>query len=730
MKKLLIFFDNLTFKINGIIINYIKRWVVYKIINEYKKYDNIFMFKIHPEFTEKNISVNEIEESMCDILMWLNNVIYKTYENYPTMSFKLIFDKINMSCDVDKNKHVGVLDEDEILIFTSIIWNKHNFTKMNTDYINKIIQNKTSKIKIINMGEIEFIKTLFPEIDEMTIDINCFKIENINLNKIINFNEMNIVEISDKYKNYPNSNDKLSFSPHEYIKLMYEIESLVISDISLDTETIKNINIILNNVEVSNIFKQNITMQNILKSYKNAISDILIRKNNLIIDIPINKLSKELSTSYVKYIFEFYTIIYPKIFHYNSLHKTNKIYKNIPKCTSEIKIQNIKKIDLDENDISCEYLLSSLTMTNWKEEYDNVNPFGFLIKYNPCKLSSKGILDVNSSILKTYPNMIINNITTNYISMYDYYQIILFDYEKNDDEIDEKKIFNISQFNIIDNINGNGNVMLPLYINKNHWELVRNLWSYHISFINNCFEYEYNNKMDNIYFYSILKLLNTLKNTCDDSKNNKSILKLFCYLLRTCIQILIDNKFMHNVKNDYKKYFNLCMNLNSFDDNSTFSECIIRLIQLIISNGISDDELELDLNKITSFIFNKYIIANYKMDFWDMINNQSMSNEVVESKLNELKEQVVMENIYWIHLKFDLMILNKITRTIYLQRGFNQFIKQIDKVNGCLKDMYVNNELINLNTIKDIINSKCSTQFDVNNYYKFIDISKYHNTDI
>lgn len=53
MKKLLIFFDNLTFKLNSLVINYIKRWIVYKIINSYSEYDDVCVYKTYPDFVEK-----------------------------------------------------------------------------------------------------------------------------------------------------------------------------------------------------------------------------------------------------------------------------------------------------------------------------------------------------------------------------------------------------------------------------------------------------------------------------------------------------------------------------------------------------------------------------------------------------------------------------------------------------------------------------------------------------
>ena len=552
MKNILIFFDNHTFKLNNIIINNIKRWIIYKIINNYDEYENICVYKTYPEFVEKKIKITNIYENIIDILTYINNIIdiltyinniiYKKYDKYPKICFKNIFDKINTNKTISYKDIVSkTYDLDEIFIFTSILIFGDEFTQYNIDYINKIINKQKSKINLINIYGVKYFNIIFPQINENIIDINCLKMENIYINEMIGLNNIDTLEELYKYKNFDFTKH---FNELEYLKLMYYIENLIIynlsiGNLSLNTQQLEIINLILNNSKILNIDKHNIQLQNIFKSYKNSIKDILGRQSNLIIKLPINKLSPELSCFYIKYILEFYSIIYPKIYYYNLLYISDKIQKNkqknISDTTSCIKINNIKNINLEQENISCQYLTSSLTITNWKEEYDNANPFGFLIKFNPTKLLYKGIFDVNSSILKTYPNMIINNITTNFVSLYDYYQIILFDYEKdndNDNDVDnkigsEKKCFNISNFNIIDNVNGDGNVLLPLYINKNHWELTKSLWSYHISFINNCFEQEYNIKMDNIYFFVIFKLFNNLKN----NNNIKSIIRLFCYVL-------------------------------------------------------------------------------------------------------------------------------------------------------------------------------------------------------
>ena len=747
MKKLLIFFDNQAYKLNGLLINCLKRWIVYKIINNYSEYDDMYIYKTYPYFVEKKIFLNNDnwEENICDILTWINNIIYKTFNDniYPTICIKNIVDKINTINN----------ENNEIIVITSLtLKDKEAFTEKNIKYITSIIKNyNINFINISNANDV--IYNLFDKIasiKENYIDVNCLKTENIDIRKTININSDKNNTNYEKYKKNIIELNLLnikSLSLFEHIKILYWIESCTLTNISSNNKN-QEFNTITSSIlmNIKNIYEcQNIhnsKILNIIKSYTNLVSDIITRQNELMTKFPIDKLTPEMYASYIKYILEFYSIIYPKIHNNNLIQLNSKNQKNkqkkISNITSEIKLKNVKPLNIEINDVSGEFLKSTLTLTNWIDEYANANPFGFMIKYDPNKLSYKGILDFGSSILKTYPNMVVNNITTNFVSLYDYYQIVLLDYENNkkdndnnngndinDEDVNDmnnkQNFFNVKNFNISDNINGDGNVMLPLYINKQHWELTKSIWSYHMSFVNNCFEQEYDIKMDNIYFLSILKLFGDLKNL-DANSNSKSIIRLFGFILRTSIQILIDNKFLHSIKGDYTKHLNSVMETETLDKNTIFIDWLIRVVQLIVSNSITDEELKADLDKITNFIFKKYIIANYKMNFWDIINNQKITEIEKKKNLDMLKNDVLQENMCWLFLNFDLKIFNKIVKSIYAINGFNQFIKQIDKTNGCLTDTNETN-ILSIKALNNIFKIHCETQFNVDDYP--VDISQY-----
>jgi hypothetical protein len=735
MDNLIIFFDNITFKINNVLINYLKRLIVNdiihnKILNE--KINDIYILKTRPNLIE--VKLNDKDDfDINKLLITLNNVIYKNYDSYGSLCFKTILDRIK---EFEKNTK-----KNKIIIICSID-SPNSFTESNKKYIRESFNSFGSEIKLINISNYSFLNQICPNIKEYFLDIREFKIENLKVNEIFNIDE-NFSEINKKYFdeniknlenleliNLDNKNELLNY----LIFLNYSekkiLENLIKKNINNDNdysnfELIKKI-ILINFKSENNIIK------NIFKAFQNIIYNQICRLSNSIYKLPTNQLSSYLSNSYIKYILEFYEIIYPKIYKNNylsSISANNLVKKKQHiSLTSKIDIAILPNMVIKQNDNSIEFLKSTLSLTNWIEEYNNLNPFGFLIKYSPNKLSYKGILDLNSSIYKTYPNMVINTITTNWVGIYDYYQIILSEYEENPNGYDNinKEIFNISNFNITDNIQGDGNVLLPVYINQNHWNLVKSIWTYHLSFVNNCFEPEYNKKMDNIYFLTFLKIFTNLKNI-DKNTNAKSTIILFCYLLRTCMQILIDNKFLHSIKKDYPKYFQLLLNTENFTQNTNFSDWIIRLLQLIISNGCEQEQLENDLNLLNQYIFNKFIVSNYKMDYWEMINDPNTPVEKINQELNVMKNHVLQDNISWLFLNHDIKIINKIIKSIYSIKGFNQFIKIFDASNGMV-DLNPSTNSIDIFTISKIIQDKFSEQFNIEKYN--VDVSKFYTNNI
>jgi hypothetical protein len=694
--NLIIIFDNYTYNNNTFVLNTIKRWISYKINNALIEniYEKIILIKTCPIISKFEIKKsNFINENILNII---NGVIYKKYINYPTIIFKQIVDELNNYKD-SKNK---------IIIISSIYY--ASFTYNNINYINDILSNLNEPIHIINIGVFSFKRALFKNIVETIIDIRINKLENIITNEIFTIK---------KYDYNMKFNEDKELKLSDYLILLENIEFFIINNINDDNELI----IIDNTLKKINYLFLNVKYFNIIGSYINYINRCInINFKKLDIDIPINKLDNSISDTYIKYILEFYEEIYPKILNnYIDMNiKNYKIKTNINTSLINCKNLLLKKINIDDiNDDSKNFLISNLSMSNWIDEFNELNPFGILINYDISKFSYKGLIDENSSIIFNYPNMIIDSISNNWVSMYDYYQLIISDLNN---DYEKKTILNLNSFNIIDNLNGNTNVMLPIYINKEHWKLCKSLWTYHMSFINNSFEYEYVKKMDNIYYLTLFK---NYSNLIENSKLNNNTIRVFIYILRTCIQISIDNKYISNLNNIY---FNSIISKDSKNKLEKiklyFIDYLIRLIQLIISFNIDIDIVKSQLKEIRNIILNTYIKEHYTTEFW---NNLIKIDDIDKNnQINILKYECIDENKSWFELEINLITFTEFITKIYKLKNFNQFIKLIDSYNGCIPindNSFINYEIIN----NIFINLENTKNFNINNYINEINIDSY-----
>ena len=439
---------------------------------------------------------------------------------------------------------------------------------------------------------------------------------------------------------------------------LYKIESSIFYNIYKNQPiNIEQLLFNLNSYDISGFANEDYYM--FLKYTINFIKTILTNYyNNNIISNSFND-----SDKIFKHIFDFYQIVYPKI---HQVLKEDNLLFDFDISSVNMNINDIKDKDftnLLKNDTSESYLNSIISMTNWKDELADLNCFGLLLKYNIKKGKKiKNNKDPNIikyyNITSEYPNIFVSNISNNFISINDYYQLIL----NHLTEVPEF-IFNLNDFEIIDCYHGNTNIMLPLFINKEHWYIFNKIKRYHLSLINNYLEPYYNSRMDNIYFFVLLKSFNTML-----LKNSNDSIYLTIYILRTAMQICIDNKYCLKIKQEYNYYFNnllSCLELYNF--NKIYNDFLVRFIQLIITTKVDILKIYNDLENIKEY----YISINKEYD-----------------------------NCNYITLHNDLLKLTLFMDNLFIIFGFNQLLKNIDISNGVLN---IQDSPLNLSVIKNII---------------------------
>jgi len=633
--KLLLLIDNISYnKKWGTILNFVKKWLIYYLNNEIIQ-NNIEQLKIIKLFNKTELILDTKNNNMK-----IENII----KFFSGIIFKNIMSNTDLLSLVD-----NVIDYDLIIIFSlrKVLYCPNIYEYVEMNHIKNILvfnfdNAKQTADSIMGSKELIIKKALknFYEVF-ITNNINSFDnmIESIN-------NRINIIKTYD-YKNTALNNlQKLLIE-------LYNLESLIFNskNQSLNSNHLLNC---IDNYDLLVFTNEDYYMflKYIINFIKNKLTSTF---NNNLISNSFND-----SDKIFKHIFDFYQIVYPKI--YNVLKEENLLF-DFDLSSSNINIHDIKDkdfVNLLKNDNSASFLNSTISMSNWKEELTDLNCFGLLLKYN----IKKGIKNKNKNFIKyytiteDYPNIFISNISNNFITINDYYQLILNHLEEVPDFV-----FNLNDFEIIDSYHGNTNIMLPLYINKEHWYIFNKIKKYHLSLINNYLEPYYNSKMDDIYFFVLLKSFNTML-----LKNSNDSIRLTMYILRTAMQICVDNKYCFNVKNECAKYYNnLLSSQTIYNFKQIFNDFLIRFIQMIISSRV--DMLK-TLNEFEN-IKEHYMSLNKEND---VVNYLNLHNDL-------LKLTLFMDNLLKIY-------------------GFNQLMKNIDDSNGMLDNQ---NTLLNLSVIRNIL---------------------------
>lgn len=656
----------------------IKRWLVYW-SNAFIKNNEIKSITFGKTFPNPTIvKIDGDKLKLENIISALESIIIKKTDSYDCKNIKYIFDIVTQKINkVDSQKYNDkIIIEDSpneknnnvyshSFIFSSII--KPNLNHSNIEYINESLVNKEfSNISFFNLSKAP-IFTFNNKIKEINYKfISNSQLYN-DLKLVLNFNitknnfNLNLQSINDIF----NKLGEIEFKIYETSHWSKEPISKENTDIYFDY--IDNLNLnketIFENYGISNV--------NYIKSCINYVyMRIMEKKSDIKFNIPNPKFNEVLTMDYVIETIKFYNMIYPKMLCYHMNVHNKKMSFNLNKI-NELDFTNIKICSF-ENDDSTNYLYSSTTMTNWKQEYENFNPFGLFISYFASNNSYKGFYELD--ILSTYPNMMISSVSNNWISLFDYYQLISADID-----IFTKNTFNINDYRFIDNLHGDSNIMLPIYINSEHWKLTKKYWSFHMSFINKGFEFDYNKKMDNIYFLTIIKNINNILNL----KSNQNTIRLFFYILRTCLQICIDNKYSYNNKADYVKYFNLLKNSKDLlTFNRNFIDFIIRFIQNILTNNIEEDEFKENIDSLIIIYMQHLIKLDYDSKLLEDI--KLMSDEQKNMELEIISTKFNLNVLCFIELKKDIIFFIGLMKHIYSIKKFNQLLKYLDKYNGCL----------------------------------------------
>ena len=653
--------------IDDIIVKYDKYYKIESFLNcidcvnnSNKDYDNIFILTSFSSFSDSDLLSNFKKKNKIQTLIEQK----KATELWTGQKEEKIGEKINtIQKEIEE-------DTERIIIPESVKTFLENKIKINvlnfSPHSNMIIKNTFSK------SYIQLLIDLSEKIKESTIEFTEFRKIYNNVNSIQKFINNNIL--------------KTKYDEYEIENILKTTKITNLNNLFLLNLQLVELNLLNKKQDYNNYYNILLTYidrinSNFIKYCFNSVSNLILFEKGFILnkEFKINKFNK---------IFEFYKIIYPRLIKQNFFNIKNNNKKKLTNINNNFNISNIEnnnqfsKINYsDEIDKSTIFLFSNTTLTNWIEEYNEHNVFGILLYYNIPKNTSFNIFNASDNILTDFPCTYVSNITNNFISMYDYYELFLAEINDSKNVLinNETGTITVNDFCITDNIFGNSNIFLPIYICKEHWDLCKIFWNYHISLSHNCVEGQYNKMMDNIYFFVLLKNFNEILRLKELIGYNN--IKLFFYIIRTCMQICIDNKYSLSIEKNYSLSLDELLKSNSkelFEKN--FNEFIIRSLQLILCSKYQN--IQDDFNKIK----NIYIKLLLDTKFSYLINKQK--NDDGDNETNDQKE---IENylLPFLILENTIINLSIFIKNIFEIINFNKLLKYLDSKYGLVPDLYL-----------------------------------------
>lgn len=497
------------------------------------------------------------------------------------------------------------------------------------------------KLSIINIKDNNFsyiIEDIVPNIKYINIFGTNFK-----LNIVDKIYEITLYDFlyDEKYDNCLQFNVEETYNLEEQLEIlnMSIYVSFYINDICKLEEIIYKIHKLETNIYDIHKFKIGKTiLDNIYYIYEKIYNFYIKDCKNIFLQdiIDISNISVLLKNIFMnKYKYKF----------------IQSIKKNIKLLNNEEDCEDIK---INENcylNKSKDIFYSVLTISDWIEELENKNIMGILIRTNSIS---------NISKLGYKSNKIIN--VTSTIITFKSYKEIYINYYKNNGYVDSG-IFNVKPL-FSGNTIGEGNIIFPLYICEENWNICKKYFKPLISLIVGQNPLLYKDSYINIIFKIFFSMIVKTFNKNNEYTNNKWIYTIFAVYM-TCKKAIIE----YNINLD-GIYYNFIKSVLYRTKHYTTS--LYTLLGYIIVKKLNIK----DMNIFIKYILEEKIrrdISKYllkKIQIYNYIKNENgkieMDNIKLDMFIKKFKYEKIIENLM----------------------AFNKFYKLMEKYRDIEKQLY------------------------------------------
>lgn len=340
-------------------------------------------------------------------------------------------------------------------------------------------------------------------------------------------------------------------------------------------------------------------------------------------------------------------------------------------------INKYKEIIEEEDDTykpfldSLEIYNSNLTMANWFDEYTEQGTMGIILG-----------VETNDYVKLGINNKLINITFTNnpYMPFKDYLESIMLTYRNNSDKI----YGDLNEISVMGGTNnGVYNSIIPIYINKEHWELARKhmIPALGLSLAHNPIGYL--DKYKKFPFFVLSNMTNEIFNSNSKLKSER-FFQSYMALWRTCSQLALESGYHKGII----KYVNdFCNKTDIFLHHNNTFELVTVFGQLLACNTpLTSDQLnKFIMRYILKIIYyriesNSRKITSFKLDNTpiDAKNIYSCANVLksIDDAILKINNLIVNEYLYLINF----LKMSKFMKSwIKSKGGYKSFVNYLDE---------------------------------------------------
>lgn len=345
-----------------------------------------------------------------------------------------------------------------------------------------------------------------------------------------------------------------------------------------------------------------------------------------------------------------------------SVHKT--------KLTIDRFISEVGKgvVPIEPFDKSKEFYFSTISFSDWYEELVEDGAIGLLVKINTSDLVKIGI--------NSYLDIV--DVTTTFFPIVDYISrtVKFFEQQQLRDTFGNLNNQTIVSGDAI----GDGNAVIPLYINRYHWLSAEKYFKPLMGTIltHNPLGYTENHKK---IMFSILTDINTYMYS--ENKLSEKWIKCYIAFFRTCTQICFDEGYNRGIR----KYVNLYLNSPSRRiSHNLYNYDNIVGQSLTTGYTIDNKNMAILIRYFLEEILRKKTRKEFKDNYMDWIKTSECN---FGEEKNNILEWVEKELAYHVRILLSFCKSNELLKKIVCKAGsFNKFINEIENNFGLLPDKY------------------------------------------